>query len=107
MSWKIFRLWIKRDYDNIAKEYGEEFGTFIEDTDIYELFRTYLKPSGIILDLGAGTGRTYKYFNDLGCKYIGLDVSKKMKEQAYKIHGEFDYIEDDMLNVKRHVNDNS
>lgn len=98
---------VKKDYDKIAKKYGEEFGIFIEDTDIYEVFRKHLKPSGIILDLGAGTGRTYKYFNDLGYKYIGLDFSKKMKEQAYKIHGEFDYIEDDMLNVKRHVKDNS
>ena len=30
-----------------------------------------------ILDLGAGTGRTYSYFNKQNYEYIGLDFLKK------------------------------
>lgn len=60
-----------------------------------------------ILDLGAGTGRTYSYFNAKGHQYIGLDFSEEMKNKAYKIYGEFPYIIDDMVNVKGHFTNDS
>ena len=60
-----------------------------------------------ILDLGAGTGRTYSYFSKKGYNYIGLDFSPKMRDEAFKIHGEFPYILDDMVNVKSHFKSNS
>ena len=34
---------VKTDYDLIAKQYGEEFGNYIEDINIYEEFEKYLK----------------------------------------------------------------
>ena len=40
-------------------------------------------------------------------RYIGLDFSSKMRDYAYKIHGEFPYIVDDMLNLKAHFDINS
>lgn len=107
MDLKSKRNSVKEDYDQIAAQYGKDFGTFIEDVDIYEVFEKELPKGAIILDLGAGTGRTYAYFSKKGYSYIGLDFSPKMKDEAFKIHGEFPYILDDMVNVKNHFESNS
>jgi SAM-dependent methyltransferase len=98
---------VKKDYDLIAEQYGKDFGTFIEDLDAYEAFEKELPKGATILDLGAGTGRTYAYFNKKGYDYIGLDFSPKMKEEAFRIHGEFPYILDDMVNIKNHFESGS
>lgn len=98
---------VKKDYDLIAKQYGKDFGTFIEDLDIYEAFEKELPKGATILDLGAGAGRTYAYFSKKGYDYIGLDFSSRMRDEAFKIHGEFSYICDDMLNVKKHFKNDS
>lgn len=93
---------VMKDYDLIAKQYSKEFGTYIEDLDIYKEYEKHLTPGSTILDLGAGSGRTYAYFNKKGYKYIALDFSEKMKEYAYIIHGEFPYIVDDIVNIKNY-----
>lgn len=98
---------VRKNYNLIAKQYGKDFGTYIEDLDIYEEFEKYLLENAKILDLGAGTGRTYSYFNAKGYQYIGLDFSEEMKTNAYKIHGEFPYIIDDMVNVKKYFDNES
>lgn len=98
---------VKKDYDLIAEQYSKDFGTYIEDLDVYDVFEEQLPEKAMILDLGAGTGRTYSYFNEKGYNYIGLDFSKKMKDYAYKIHGEIPYILDDMVNIKNHFENNS
>lgn len=98
---------VRKNYDLIAEQYGEDFGTYIEDLDIYEEFEKHLLDSAKILDLGAGTGRTYSYFNAKGYQYIGLDFSEEMKNIAYRIHGDFPYIIDDMVNVKKHFDNDS
>lgn len=98
---------VKNDYDLIAEQYGKDFGTFIEDLDVYEEFEKELPAGATVLDLGAGTGRSYSYFSKKGYNYIGLDFSPKMREEAFKIHGEFPYILDDMINIKKYFKDNS
>ena len=98
---------VKKNYDLIAKQYGEDFGTYIEDLDAYKEFEKHLVENAKILDLGAGSGRTYSYFNKRGYEYVGLDFSEKMRDCAYKLHSEFPYIVDDMMNVKNHFANNS
>lgn len=98
---------VKKNYDLIAEQYSEDFGNYIEDLDAYEEFEKYLNPNAKILDLGAGSGRTYSYFNKRGYEYIGLDFSEEMRNYAYKLHGEFPYILDDMMNLKNYFADNS
>ena len=61
----------------IVEQYSNEFGTYIEDLDVYEKFEQYLVENAKILDLGAGSGRTYSYFNKQNYEYISLDFSKK------------------------------
>lgn len=98
---------VKKNYDLIAQQYSAEFGTYIEDLDVYEEFEKNLNQNAKILDLGAGSGRTYSYFNERGYEYIGLDFSQKMRDYAFQLHGEFPYIVDDMINLKKHFADNS
>lgn len=98
---------VKNNYDLIAEQYSNEFGTYIEDLDAYEEFEKYLAENAKILDLGAGSGRTYSYFNKRGYQYTGLDFSEKMRDYAYKLHGKFPYIVDDMMNLKKYFADNS
>ena len=69
---------VKIDYDLVAEQYAKDFGNYIEDLDIYEEFEKELIEGATILDLGAGTGRTYSYFSKKGYNYIGLDFSTKM-----------------------------
>ena len=107
MNSKNKRDSVKKDYDLIAEQYAKDFGTYIEDLDIYDVFEEQLPEKAMIFDLGAGTGRTYSYFNEKGYNYIGLDFSTKMKEYAHKIHGEFPYILDDMVNIKNHFEKDS
>ncbi len=98
---------VRINYDLIAKQYAEDFGTYIEDLDAYEEFEKYLVKDAQILDLGAGTGRTYSYFNAKGYQYTGLDFSKEMKSNAFEIHGEFPYVLDDMVDLKKHFKEKS
>ncbi len=98
---------VKKDYDLIANQYSRDFGSYIEDLDVYHEFEKYLNKNTTILDLGAGSGRTYSYFNEKGYNYIGLDFSKKMQEYAYLLHGKFSYINDDMVNLKNYFSSNS
>ena len=98
---------VKKNYDLIAQQYSAEFGKYIEDLDVYEEFEKNLNENAKILDLGAGSGRTYSYFNERGYEYIGLDFSQKMRDYAYKLHGEFPYIVDDMINIKKYFANNS
>lgn len=98
---------VKINYDLIAQQYSNEFGDYIEDLEVYEKFEEYLADGAKIVDLGAGSGRTYAYFNKRGYEYIGLDFSKEMRDCAYRLHGEFPYIIDDMVNLKKHFPANS
>ena len=110
MSWvtsKQKRDSVKKNYDLIAQQYSAEFGKYIEDLDVYKEFEKHLNENAKILDLGAGSGRTYSYFNERGYEYIGLDFSQKMREYAYELHGEFPYIVDDMINLKKYFVNNS
>ena len=98
---------VQKNYDLIAEQYSNEFGNYIEDLDAYEEFEKVLIKNAKILDLGACSGRTYSYFNKKGYEYTGLDFSEEMREYAYKLHGEFPYIVDDMMNLKKYFADNS
>lgn len=97
------------DHEKVAYQYGAEYGIFIEpeDLDVYEAYEKEIPKGCTILDLGVGSGRSYGYFSKRGYKYIGYDFSEQMRNCAFELHGEFPYIVDDFVNLKKHFESNS
>ena len=69
-----------KNYDLIVEQYSNEFGTYIEDLDVYGKFEQYLVENAKILDLGAGSGRTYSYFKIEDEDYISITDMLKSKD---------------------------
>ena len=67
-----------RYYNTIAKSYNELHGQ--EQLEKAQIILKYIKPKGILLDIGAGTGITTKLFEKY-CRCIALDPSEKLIEQ--------------------------
>lgn len=69
-------------YNAIAKGYNELYGEEqIEKLKkIYKYIKDYIKSDSLLLDVGAGTGVSTKFFEKY-CKCIALDPSKKMLEK--------------------------
>lgn len=65
------------DYDDIAKEYAEEFFEDTSDNKYIDIFLDSLK--GIkILDVGCGNGKDCKYISQKGFDINGIDLSVGM-----------------------------
>lgn len=65
------------DYDDIAKEYAEEFFYDTSDNKYIDAFLQSL--DGIkILDVGCGNGKDCKYISEKGFEVIGIDLSVGM-----------------------------
>ena len=87
---------VKHNYNLIAQPYSSEFGTYIEELDIYEEFEKYLSEGAKILDLGAGSGRTYSYFNKMNITK-NMDNGLDTKEVARLINFIIDTPSDVMI----------
>ena len=101
------RTSVMKDYDLIADQYFEEFGTILEDVDLINKFESYLPANASVLDLGGGAGKLTDYFLKKGYKSICYDFSKNMKNYAEKYFPNISFILDDILNIKDHFSDNS
>lgn len=95
---------VKKDYDLIAEAYSEDFGKEYEDMDVVLEFMNKLNPNAKILDLGGGTGKLTDFFIKNNYKSICYDFSKEMMKKSRNFFGELPYVLDDMLNVKKHFN---
>ena len=42
------------------------------------LFRTYIPPGAVLMDLGVGGGRTTPYLSSIASTYVGVDYSEEM-----------------------------
>ena len=96
-----------KDYDLIADQYFEEFGTILEDVELINKFESYLPVAASVLDLGGGAGKLTNYFLEKGYKSICYDFSENMKKYAEKYYPNIPFILDDILNIKNHFSNNS
>ena len=75
------------DYNKFAKDYAQ---LGIKDTfylgyrDIPTLVKKYVKEKKA-LDFGCGSGRSTRFLNNLGFETIGVDINKKMLNEAKKV----------------------
>ncbi|MDP3966502.1 MAG: class I SAM-dependent methyltransferase [archaeon] len=91
--------------ENKNKDYYEslegvkEFGNIVPLNPIEKkLIEKYLE--GRVLDLGCGGGKTTNYISKLGCKVIGVDISKPLILQAKKNFPNLDFREGDACNLQ-------
>lgn len=59
----------------------------VEMSDILRPFLAYVKPQGVVLDLGCGTGRDSLTLQNLGYSVVSVDASEEMCIIASKLLG--------------------
>lgn len=89
---------VVEDYDDIAKEYADEF---YEDTSANEYINEFLNSltGRKILDAGCGNGKDCKYIEQKGFSAIGIDLSEGMLEIAKLRYPKGEFHKMDMTNI--------
>ena len=67
-----------KTYNAIARKYEKEAEEDWKDKKYVNKFLTYLNHNDSVLDIACGTGELLKYYNDVGLKTTGIDISKEM-----------------------------
>lgn len=67
-----------KTYNAIARKYEKEAEEDWKDRKYVNKFLTYLNHNDSVLDIACGTGELLKYYNDVGLKTTGIDISKEM-----------------------------
>lgn len=98
---------VKRDYDLIAEQYSNEFGTGLKDKEIVDKFMELINTNSNIIDLGGGPGQVTKYLIDNGYDAVCYDFSKEMMKNALRLYPNLPYILDDIININNHFSNNS
>lgn len=86
---------VKLDYDAIAAEFSR---TRKAQWDEFEAFKSYLKPGMMLADIGCGNGRLIEILPE-NTKYIGIDTSKNIINEARKLHPTYTFEEGSLLNI--------
>ncbi len=83
------------DYKDLTLNYYKEnVETFVHNTvdvkfsEMQERFISYIKPGGVILDLGCGSGRDSKAFLERGFRVTAVDGSPELCLYAEKVIGQ-------------------
>lgn len=79
---------VKTMSDTTLDYYNQNASEFIDNTvnasfeEMQDLFLSYVKPNGLILDLGCGSGRDTKYFIEKGYSVEAVDGSYELCMRA-------------------------
>lgn len=77
----------EKHWDKIGKHYDDEiFDVFKSDHKkiLPKYFKNHGNKSGIAIDFGCGTGKSFEYIAPLFKKVIAVDISNELLEQAKK-----------------------
>ncbi len=68
----------KKTYDDLAGEYERRVDSSLAVTgDAMDYFSSYVKPGGVILDIGCGVGIAMNVLTKKGFKVAGIEISPK------------------------------
>jgi len=91
-------------YDAVAEEYAETFSGEHErkpkDQEILYRFSQEIGERRPVWDFGCGPGQTTQYLKNLGIKISGMDLSKKILEQAKRLHPEIHFRKGNILELE-------
>lgn len=91
---------LKSTYNRIAQDWHKDHqddNWWVETTD---KFVQFLKPDGLVLDVGCGAGVKSKYLINKGLKVIGIDFSKEMINIAKREVPDGKFLVMDMRDVR-------
>lgn len=88
----------QKAYDYLAKSYANEWAGK-PDTQLAELFVSYLPPLARVLDVGCGPGQYSYYFHRCGFNVSGIDFSKEMISIARGTFKGIDFSQQDMRSL--------
>ncbi len=77
----------EKHWDRIGSGYDDEiFDVFKSDRKkvLPTFFKKHRKKSGIAIDFGCGTGKSFEYISPLFKKVVAVDISKELLDQAGK-----------------------
>lgn len=88
---------VKKTYNSIAEDFSETRKMHWHE---FEDFLKYIKNNDTVIDLGCGNGRLFHFLKDKRkIKYLGIDNSEKLLEEAKKLLPKTRFIEGDLLKV--------
>lgn len=97
---------VKTTYNSIAPHFSQTRSKLWED---FAYFTPYLRDSQFVLDLGCGNGRLLEMLKNKDIRYIGIDNSKELLEEARKKYANRDisitFKEGDAMNLSGYEND--
>lgn len=91
------------DYNTFAKQFAESRKN-MKWEEIEYFFKILWKNTDDILDIGCGSGRLleayHNYFGSFPEKYIWIDLSSGLLEEARKTYPNYDFLEKNMLEIQ-------
>ena len=92
--------YIEKQYDEMAQSYNDNRHLFDNASQLQELGKLVSKGDKV-LDAGCGSGiPAAKYFVELGCKVVGVDISGKMIELAESNVPEGRFYKADLMDIE-------
>jgi ubiquinone/menaquinone biosynthesis C-methylase UbiE len=76
----------KQTYNEVANEFNE---TRNKHDSLMDELKKYVKNNEKVLDLGCGSGRLCKLFNNQDIDYTGVDFSENLIDIAKEKHGDY------------------
>ena len=90
-------------YDAVASEYAEryfhEFDSKPFDRWILTRFADFMRPRGLVADMGCGPGEVARFLKDLGVDVIGVDLSSRMLGEARRLNPDIEFLQGDILKL--------
>lgn len=91
-------------YDTLAEEYAEKFrgehDRKLLDREILHRFSREIAGRKPVWDFGCGPGHTTEYLRNLGLEISGLDISRKLIDQARAIHPGLQFRKGNILDLE-------
>jgi ubiquinone/menaquinone biosynthesis C-methylase UbiE len=92
--------YIEKQYDEMAQSYNDNRHLFDNSSQLEELGKLVSKGDKV-LDAGCGSGiPAAKYFVELGCEVVGVDISGKMIELAESNVPGGEFYKADLLDIE-------
>lgn len=91
---------VTTSYNLIAHEFSD---SRVRHWDEFKFYQPYFFEGAEIIDLGCGNGRVidflYKHYLSNNFRYVGIDNSEKLLEQALKLHPKEVFLPGDQLSL--------